>query len=38
MSHFEKYWSKPLQADVLKLLEAKVRSSHIFRFLDFFTT
>ena len=30
MSHFKKYWSKPLQADVLELLEAKVRSSHIF--------
>ena len=30
MSHFKKYWSKPLQADVLELLEAKVCSSHIF--------
>ena len=30
MSHFKKYWSRPLQADVLELLEAKVRSSHIF--------
>ena len=30
MLHFKKYWSKPLQADVLELLEAKVRSSHIF--------
>jgi len=32
MSHFKKYWSKPLQADVLELLEAKVCSSHTFTF------